>query len=48
MLTVYGTFGRLGEARVPERGKEGQRGSLWCRVTAAGSSRVPASHNLVF
>lgn len=43
MLTVYGTFGRPGEARVP-----GQGGSPWCRVTAAGSSWVAASQNLVF
>ena len=48
MLTVYGTFSRPGEARVPERGKEGQGGSPWCRVTAAGSSRVAASQNSVF
>ena len=48
MLTVYGTFSRPGEARVPERGKEGQGGSPWCRVTAAGSSRVAASQISVF
>ena len=47
-LTVYGTFGRPGEACVPECGKEGQSSGLWCRLTAVGSSRVPASYNLVF